>query len=287
MKKRLNKIITIILLFVLGFTLSSCNDTVSYENGVDVTIPQEVVEHLVYTGKLPVFHFEYDGIVNVADFSTNCKYLFAKNDFYEFSSNFAKNIELFENSGINTKVVDQTYDEGFAKFGKDRLPLDEPQTYSKEIMRVVWDETGTRFSFYYRTFVSGGKRYYTTPYTTNVTVTMEVPLYVDREDDGNKLYLLNLPYDTKYEVSGNLDLDSLLEKDEYANEFYYQFEYPAYLETLTNEDKIREIKNWYNQYCAGYEENNAFYFTYLGNKFEVLFDVEVKETTGFQIKLIK
>ena len=82
-------------------------------------------------------------------------------------------------------------------------------------MSVIWDETGARFSFYYRTFVSGGKRYYTTPYTTNVTITMEVPLYVDRDNNENKLYLLNLPYDTKYEVSGNLDLDSLLKKDEY------------------------------------------------------------------------
>lgn len=273
------------LIFILmSLILTSCNDTIAYENGVDVTIPDEIVEHLVYEGELPVFHFEYDGIVNVADFSTKCKYLFAKNDFYEFSDFFAKNIEPFESRGINTKVTDQTNDNGEAKFGRDKLPLDDPQTYSKEIMRVVWDETGTRFSFYYRTFISGGKRYYTTPYTTNVTITMEVPIYVERVDNENKLYLLNLPYDTKYEVSGNLELKSLLDKDEYTNEFYYQFEYPEY---ITSDDKISEVKKWYKMYCNGYEEKNSFYFTYLGNKFELLFDVEVKDTKGFQIKLVK
>lgn len=284
MKEKMKKIISILIFIWMSLILTSCNDTIAYENGVDVTIPDEIVEHLVYEGELPVFHFEYDGIVNVADFSTKCKYLFAKNDFYEFSDFFAKNIEPFESRGINTKVTDQTNDNGEAKFGRDKLPLDDPQTYSKEIMRVVWDETGTRFSFYYRTFISGGKRYYTTPYTTNVTITMEVPIYVERVDNENKLYLLNLPYDTKYEVSGNLELKSLLDKDEYTNEFYYQFEYPEY---ITSDDKISEVKKWYKMYCNGYEEKNSFYFTYLGNKFELLFDVEVKDTKGFQIKLVK
>lgn len=284
MQREIKKIILVIALLLLPLGLASCDDTISHENGVFVTIPDEIVEHLVYEGELPKFYFEYDGIVNVADFSTKCKYLFAKNDFYKFSDAFGKNIERFEGQGINTKVTDQTNDDGTAKFGKDALPLDEPQTYSKEIMRVVWDETGTRFSFYYRTFVSGGKRYYTTPYTTNVTITMEVPIYVERVKGGNKLYLLNLPYDTKYEVSGNLELDALLDKDEYANEFYYKFEYPTF---ITTENKKEGVKNWYETYCNGYEENDNFYFTYLGNKFQVIFDVEVKETVGFQIKLVK
>ena len=284
MNKSVKKILVLLLTLLLSLTLTSCDDTIAHNGGVDVTIPDEIVEHLVYTGDLPVFHFAYDGEVNVADFSTKCKYLFAKNDFYKFSDAFSKNFEPFIGTTINTKVTDQTNDDGAAKFGKDSLPLDEPQTYSKEIMSVVWDETGARFSFYYRTFVSGGKRYYTTPYTTNVTITMEVPLYVDRENNNNKLYLLNLPYDTKYEVSGNLNIDSLLKKDEYANEFYYKFEYPPY---ITSDDKIKGVKEWYEKYCNGYEENNHFYFTYLGNKFEVLFDVEVKETKGFQIKLVK
>lgn len=279
----MKKIIYLIVTLLLCLTLTSCDDTITYNGGVDITIPDEIVEHLVYAGNLPVFHFNYDGEINVAEFSTKCKYLFAKNDFYKFSDAFKEAFEPFAGSTINTKVTDQTLDDGSAKFGKDFLVLDEPQTYSKEIMSVIWDETGTRFSFYYRTFVSGGKRYYTTPYTTNVTITMEVPLYVDRVDDVNKLYLLNLPYDTKYEVSGNLEIDKLVKKDEYANEFYYKFEYPAYLTS----NKQEGVKDWYERYCEGYEENEHFYFTYLGNKFEVLFDVEVKETKGFQIKLVK
>lgn len=285
MKKSVKKIIIFLLTLILSLTLTSCDDTKSYQGGVDVTIPDEIVEHLVYNGEIPVFHFAYDGEVKVADFSTKCKYLFAKNDFYKFSEAFKTNFEPYSMTMINTKVVDQTNDDGVAKFGKDALPLDEPQTCSKEIMSVIWDETGARFSFYYRTFVSGGVRYYTTPYTTNVTITMEVPLYVDRVNNENQLYLLNLPYDTKYEVSGNLELDKLIKKDEYANEFYYKFEYPAYLVV----NKQEGVKDWYKKYCEGYEDqtNGKFYFTYLGNKFEVLFDVEVKETKGFQIKLAK
>ncbi len=279
----MKKVVFLIITLLMCLTLTSCDDTIAYNGGVDVTIPDEIVEKLVYTGEIPVFHFSYDGDVNVADFSTKSKYLFAKNDFYKFSDAFQKNFEPHGGSTINTKVTDQTLDDGSAKFGKESLPLDEPQTYSKEIMSVIWDETGARFSFYYRTFVSGGKRYYTTPYTTNVTITMEVPLYVDRDNNENKLYLLNLPYDTKYEVSGNLDLDSLLKKDEYANEFYYKFEYPAYLTS----NKQEGVMDWYERYCEGYTEDGKFYFTYLGNKFEVLFDVDVKETKGFQIKLVK
>ena len=283
----MKKIFCLLIAFVLLVSLTSCDDTLAYEGGVTLSIPEEYQEVLVYTGILPTFKFEYDGSVNVADFSTSTRYLFAKNDFYDFSDNFARTIEKYESFGTNTKVTDQTNDEGEARFGKDVLPLDEPQTYSKEIMRVIWDDTGARFSFFYRTFVSGGKRYYTTPYSTNVTITMEVPLYVSREEGTNKLYLLNLPYDTKYDVSASLELSKLLEKDEYTNEFYYQFEYPTYLSSYTNEGKIAEIKNWYNKYCSGYEENGKYYFVYLGNTFEVLFDIDVKTEKGFQIKLVK
>ncbi len=287
MKKMIKKLVLVLAILLSSLILTSCDTTIAYQGGVTLTIPDDIASKLVYTGKLPEFHFEYDGEVNVADFSTKCKYLFAKNDFYKFSDEFGKNIEAYLENGINTKVTDQQNDKGIAKFGKDSLPLDAPQEYSKEIMRVVWDETGTRFSFYYRTFVSGGKRYYTTPYTTNVTITMEVPIYVDKGEKENKLYLLNLPYDTKYEVSGNLELDALLEKSEYANAFYYQFEYPEFLTGYDEDQKIEEIKKWYERYCDGIEVEDKFYFTYLGNKFEILWKVEVKETTGFQIKLVK
>lgn len=285
--KSVKKIFVLLISFFLLLSLTSCDDTLAYEGGVILSIPEDVKNILVYEGELPSYKFEYDGSVNVADFSTSTRYLFAKNDFYDFSDNFARNIEKFETQGTNTKVTDQTNDEGEARFGKDKLPLDEPQQYSKEIMRVIWDDTGARFSFYYRTFVSGGKRYYTTPYTTNVTITMEIPLYVSREEGTNKIYLLNLPYDTKYDVSASLELEKLLEKDEYTNEFYYQFEYPEYLSSYTVDEKIVEIKNWYNKYCEGYEQNGSYYFVYLGNTFEVLFNVDVQNVKGFQIKLAK
>ncbi len=283
----MKKFLLMVVILLSSLILTSCNDVVAYENGIIVTIPDEVVENLVYKGEIPTFEFKYDGVVNVADFSTKCKYLFGKNDFYKFSDEFEKNILPYTESGINTKVIDQTNDDGYAKFGKDSLKIDEPAKYSKEIMRVIWDTTGTRFSLYYRTFVSDGKRYYTTPYTTNVTITMEIPLYVDRVEKENHLYLLNLPYDTKYEVSGNLQLDALLTKDEYANEFYYQFAYPAFLNDLEEDGKISAIKDWYRKYCSGEEIDNHFYYTYLGNKFEVLFSIEAKDTKGFQIKLVK
>lgn len=285
--KSVKKIFVLLISFFLLLSLTSCDDTLAYEGGVILSIPEDVKNVLVYEGELPSYKFEYDGSVNVADFSTSTRYLFAKNDFYDFSDNFARNIEKFETQGTNTKVTDQTNDEGEARFGKDKLPLDEPQQYSKEIMRVIWDDTGARFSFYYRTFVSGGKRYYTTPYTTNVTITMEIPLYVSREEGTNKIYLLNLPYDTKYDVSASLELEKLLEKDEYTNEFYYQFEYPEYLSSYIVDEKIVEIKNWYNKYCEGYEQNGSYYFVYLGNTFEVLFNVDVQNVKGFQIKLAK
>ena len=119
----MKKIFVLLIGLFLLVSLTSCDDTISFEGGVTLSIPKEIEEILVYEGALPTFKFEYDGSVNVADFSTSTRYLFAKNDFYAFSDNFEKNIIKYETQGINTKVTDQTNDEGEAKFGKDFLPL--------------------------------------------------------------------------------------------------------------------------------------------------------------------
>jgi predicted small secreted protein len=70
---KMKKVVFLIITLLMCLTLTSCDDTIAYNGGVDVTIPDEIVEKLVYTGEIPVFHFSYDGDVNVADFSTKSK----------------------------------------------------------------------------------------------------------------------------------------------------------------------------------------------------------------------
>ena len=169
--------------------------------------------------------------VNVSTSSTKASVVFVNNDFYQLSDAWAAHLAEYKADQIIViSASEQTNDKGDAKFGGDYLDLDaydengEPQKYSIEYRIACWDNTGTRYSYQYRSFVSGGKRYYVYCYTTSLTITMEQSLIVVQVDGKNKLLLAPLPYDTKYEVSGNLNIDSLLKKDEYANEFYYKFE---------------------------------------------------------------
>ena len=69
----MKKIFVLLIGLFLLVSLTSCDDTISYEGGVTLSIPKEIKEILVYEGALPTFKFEYDGNVNVADFSTSTR----------------------------------------------------------------------------------------------------------------------------------------------------------------------------------------------------------------------
>ncbi len=267
--------------------LTSCDKVVTHEGGVEITVPAVLKPYLVYEGELPKMFFEYEGTVNVADFSVSNRMIFAKNDFYHFSDQFAKHMAKVDENSLITSSVNQEGDYKEARFGGDKLLIDTPDEYSQEVMKVSWDETGTRYSYLYRTFVSDGKRYYVSTYANNVMMTMEMPLLVSNKTGTNRIYLLSLPYDTKYEVSGNLKIDSLVEKDTYLDENYYKFFYPAYMNRVANvATKIEMVKEWYIMYCNGKEENGQFTFEYLGNKFAIDFTIKTSDIDGFQIILL-
>ena len=163
------------------------------------------------------------------------------------------------------------------------------QKYSKEYQLVITNIDGTRYSYQFRTFVSEGKRYYIYRYSSNIGISMEQPLMVVKDTSGkNKLLLLALPYDTKYEVGPNsISLESLLEKDTYLDEKYSKFAYP---ESIKNEaETVRRdlIKNWYITYCNGTETETGFEFSYYGAKFKLEFGItdagNERNKDGFKI----
>lgn len=281
----MKKILLLLLLFITG--CSCTGDIITYQDGFDLTIPKEIIPFLI-NEIVPLKHFDYEGAINVASFSSENKYILAQNDNYLVSDAVGSFLAQFKENYINTFKQVQTLDKQKARFGKDELVID-PNTESVEYMRVVWDESGTRYSIQYRTFQSNGKTYYTYSYNTNIAITLEVPLMVIKGDKTNQLILICLPYDTKYEVHVNLTLDALTKKGTYLDESYYIYHFPQSVNHLSQNEKEEAIRSWYEKYNDGYLDNNHFYFTYFGERFELTFDVKKRdkitnqEVQAFQI----
>ena len=196
--------------------------------------------------------------------------VFTKNDNYLLSDAFARHLEeVVGNNKIVVKSTIQEADSKGALFGKDKLSLDEG-TLSKEEAIVTWDETGTRYSYLYRTFIHDGKTYYVYTYNTGITMSMEVPLICQVVDGKQQIYMISLPYDTKYQLNINTKLKSLKNKSEYTESSYHTFEYPPYVSYL-EQDAVTAVKDWYRNYCNGHDEDSNFVFTYLGIDFVVTF----------------
>lgn len=304
MKKCLKVFLTIICIFLLmGLVSCSCkeNSYEEYEHGIDITISDTMIPHLIYPNNLPVLHFDMDN-VRVAPNTGNATRVFVRNDYRLLSEAWAAHLAIYqENQKMVLSTVEQTYDNGKAKFGSESLPLDDvdelgnPQKYSIECKMVAWATDGTRYSYQYRTFISNKVRYYIYCYTDNLTISMEQPLMVVGQEVGNnKLLLLALPYNTKYEVGvNNLTIDALLNKDTYCydvHEDYYKFAYPDCLIGLTIEEQKAKVREWYETYCQGKDEyytieNKIFTFIYAGGKYHVDFDVlkSDNKTPAFQI----
>ena len=115
----------------------------------------------------------------------------------------------------------------------------------------------------------GGKLYYAYTYNTGITMSMEVPLICQVVGGVQRIFMVNLPYDTVYQLNVKTKVKSLQNKSEYTEAKYHTFDYPKYLANAT--DKIQEVKNWYIKYCQATEENGEFLFQYLGNTFVVTF----------------
>lgn len=278
---KISKILLLLLIIITSCILSSCgNKSTTMEHGVTLTVSSELKNYMLYPDKLPSLHFDYDGVKVLMD-GDGAACFFVGNDQYELSDKFAAHIARYNADEIFIiDETEQTYDKGEAKFGADKLKLDETdelgnaQPYSKEYQIVCVDSDGTRYSYQYRTFVSNSKRYYIYRYTSNMGISLEQSLMVVKTANGNKLVLTPLPYNTKYEVSGaSIKVNSLIKKDKYLDERYTKFAYPSLLDKYSNEVKNQMIKDWYIKYCNGQEVGDEFTLTYLGAKFSLSFGV--------------
>lgn len=299
MKKRFTLLLSIILILLCTSCSSSCscltNNYQTFPDGVYVTVPDALKVHMLYPEHVPSLFFDMKD-VNVTENSSPSARIFVRNDYYKISEAWAKHLDRYEEDEyIITFSQEQTNDDGKAKFGKVFLDLDEKdefgneQKYSIEYKMVAWDKDGTRYSYQYRTFVSNKVRYYAYCYTDNLTISMELPLMVLQQDiPQNKLLLLPLPYDTKYEVGSNLTAEALINKNTYCyetNSEYYEFNYPNILTGLTDEEKEKSVKDWYIKYCSGKYENytdeeQIFVIEYAGARFKVDF---IKNKEGVKV----
>ncbi len=293
----MKKSILMIVIFISLFSLTSCNllknKYIVKENGVDITILEEYKEHMLVLEKMPVIHFDYPN-VRIATNSTNALVTFVQNDPYQFSDAFSKHLAMYDAEQIIETRVEERTEKGGAKFGKDYLPIDGGDKSLEKIIIATLDD-GTRVSYTFRTFTSGGKVYYAYTYVENIKISLELPLMAVDNNGKRKLVLLPLPYDTKYIVGSNIELDSLLKKDIYLDnttEQYYHFNYPTYLKTksLEKDYLISETTKWYEKHCNLHQENGQNVIEYLGVKFSIDFN-QTKlnsatkiEEPAFQIK---
>lgn len=282
MKKtfKIKKILLILIVIISSYITTGCaNKYITMSNGVDITVSETYLEYMLDKDNLPKIHFDYNG-VNVSTYSTNSQVIFVQNDQYALSDAFAAHLNQYrEDQKLVTRSVEQENDSPKAKIGTDMLYLDEGTKSLEEIMIVTLDD-GTRVSYSYRTFVSGGKRYYTYKYVENMMISLEMPFMVVEKDNENKLVLLALPHDTRYIVGNNIEIESLIDKDTYvdtkAEEDYYVFNYPAYFtsRTLEKDELINLTKEWYISHCNAKEIDGNFQFEYLGVTFMIDFDYE-------------
>ncbi len=266
----MKKIFFAILSLTFIFILTGCQDkTIEKTDLVTMTLTDEWKKVITANGEFPSLSFEFEGTFNVYETSSNIGYVFTKNDNYKLSDAFEKHWkEKIQNNYIITNVTNQEYDKDGAIFGNDTLPLDEGTT-SNEYTVVAWDESGTRYSYLYRLFFSGGKVYYAYTYGTGITMNIDIPLLIQKVDGKQQIYMISLPYDTIYKANINTKIKSLLNKEEYLKEEYHTFVYPNYLKN--SQDKIQAVKDWYIKYCDGREENGAFVYTYIGIDYRIEF----------------
>ena len=293
------KLLLVLIICVFTFSLSGCfkNKYEEMPNGVDITMSTYLKGHLLYEDQVPVLHFDFPGARVMKEYD-GAAYFFVSNDQYVLSDKFAEHIKQYkpEQITVMSEVEQERDKKGMARFGDDKLPLDDTledgtkQKHSMEYQLVCCNDQGVRYSYQFRTFVSGGKRYYIYQYTNNIGIGFEQSVMVIKGTDGgeNKLVFTPLPYDTKYEVSAStVKLDALLHKDTYLNDNYNKFAYPEYLKDYTDEDKESMVREWYTTYCNGQMVGEDFIVTYLGAKFKVVFGVDkVKDdkfTKGFQL----
>ena len=279
------KVLSILLVVIVLLFSSSCTSCFNkYEempNGVTLNVSNKVKDYIVQES-LPTLHFDYNG-VRVMMESSGSACFFVSNDQYELSDKFESHLKQYSKEQISVvSCIDQEYDEGKAMFDGKKLPLDQydefgnEQKYSKEYQLVITNLDGTRYSYQFRTFVSDAKRYYIFRYSSNMGISMEQPLMVIKGEDGkNKLVLLALPFETKYEVGPtNIKLEALIEKDTYTDEKYRKFAYPNSIKDLSENERQAKVKQWYTTFCNGFEdEEGVFSFTYYGETFKVEFGV--------------
>lgn len=275
----------LLLVVVLLFTSSSCTSCINkYEempNGVTLNVSSEIKDYLVQK-TLPSLHFDYNGVrVMMEAHGSAC--FFVSNDQYVLSDKFGEHLSKYKKEQIYVvSAIDQEYDDGEALFDGKKLTLDEKdefgneQKYSKEYQLVITDLDGTRYSYQFRTFVSESKRYYIFRYSSNMGISMEQPLMVVKgEDNKNKLVLIALPFETKYEVGpNNIKLEALLEKETYLDEKYNKYAYSDSIKDLPDNERRAKVMDWYKTYCNGrYNEQNEFVFEYYGASFKVEFGI--------------
>jgi hypothetical protein len=293
------RISILLLIVVLLFSTTSCTSCINkyteMPNGVTLNVSSEIKNHLIQE-TLPSLHFDYDGVrVMMESHGSAC--FFVSNDQYILSDKFAEHLSKYNKEQISVvSCVDQEYDEGKAIFDGKKLELDSldefgnEQKFSKEYQLVITDLDGTRYSYQFRTFVSGAKRYYIFRYSSNMGISMEQPLMVIKDSDGkNKLVLVALPYETKYEVGpNNIKLEALLEKDTYLDDKYYKYAYPDSIKDLSDNERREKVMSWYKIYCNGhFNENNEFIFEYYKATFKVEFGItdagNERNKEGFKI----
>lgn len=269
-------IFKLIVFFGLGFflmSLTACfkNQVTPNEGQIRLFLADEFTSHMTYE-EIPDFVLSFAGTINtIANVPNPNATVFASNDDVIFSS-IVKN--LIDEYCVYTEVIATNQTE------KARInTLDENNNtvvnYFVVDNGLSYDEVayldfpnGLKMTINYRRFISAGITYYCWRLSSSISFYLYYPLMVVEEDSQKRLLILTLPSRIQFQVGSQLKASNILAKKEYLQDAKYTF---TYFEDENIVDKEAYVRDYYQQFHDGYEEDGHFYFVYLNIKYEIIF----------------
>lgn len=290
----------LLFLFLFGFCLlfAGCGSVpfTAHVDEVRFSFPEEYQQYFPYQG-IPSYTLHFPGLTlrTNDNASTENKLVFGKNDDFAVSTFLA---EFFAGYASQGRISYRLLSEDFAPYTKmNHLKTDDRgELYQESVSMPVYNdtvyneiayittETGLNLSIEYRRFQSESSgtlvTYYSWRYTVPLNAVFHYPLYVRKNEQGNKeLLLIPLPDQVIYHLGVNekTPVSVFLKEDRYMDVYYRMFLYPGYSEDpsdqeeFNREESIRTVKAFYEKYFDLKETAGIFTFSYLGITYQLTF----------------
>lgn len=272
----MKKLLLLILLIVMGFTLSGClgNKVIPNEGKIELYLDPSFQEYMHYE-EVPSFTLEFLGTIYTIEHVPSTNYtIFASNDDFILSEIL---LDLFEEyqDAIEFEIASTERAATTRMNARDENNKAIPTTLVVDDEQLIYEvayislENGLKLSLDYRRFVSEGKTYIAWRYTSNISMFLYFPLMVAEIDGTKELLLLALPSRIAFQVGPQLKLDNLMRRSDYLQDTKYSFGYRSDQDTI--EAQQNYVKAYYIDNHQGNMQGDMLHFHYLDVEYAVEF----------------